>query len=379
MEKAKSEELRIANCELRMKTRRLAIAGFALVSCLPAQAQPARISNARLRTENAAADLGVTINTLLSHKAEPFWVAWDVPMVGRRHACCFGSMEDADRSPCGGRCYLESENRNSGFFDSDGSDCAERNENRRLLIFARLEAGEIRRLRTFSEDCAIDAEGRTLVWLTGARPSQSIAFLEKLAVDPPLDSKKRKHSSERALSAIAMHDDPAADAVLERFAAPGAKEELRMQAAFWLGNARGRRGYEVLRRLAQVEPSQELRRHVTFALSQSPEPQALDTLISMAKSDRSSSVRGQALFWLAQKAGRKAAGVIRDAIDDDPETEVKRQAVFALSQLPREEGIPQLIRVARTNRNPEVRKQAIFWLGQSNDSRALEFIEEILK
>ncbi len=34
--------------------------------------------------------------------------------------------------------------------------------------------------------------------------------------------------------------------------------------------------------------------------------------------------------------------------------------------------------VARTNRNPAVRKQAMFWLGQSNDPRALKFIEDIL-
>ena len=60
------------------------------------------------------------------------------------------------------------------------------------------------------------------------------------------------------------------------------------------------------------------------------------------------------------------------------DTDVKKKAVFALSQLPRDEGVPLLIQVARTNRNPAVRKQAIFWLGQSQDSRALQFFEEVL-
>jgi hypothetical protein len=300
-------------------------------------------------------------------------------MAGSRRVCCFGSWDNADRSPCGdgGRCYLESENRNSGFFDSDGGDCVEKSGIGRLLIFVRIEAGELRRLRTFSGDCAIDAEGRGVVWLTGASPAESVAFLEGLVDDAKLE-RRREHSGEPALSAIAMHEDPAADAALERFVSPGKPESVRRQAAFWLGNARGRGGYEVLRRLARTEPSDELRRHVTFALSQSKVPEAIDTLIAMAKNDRSSSVRGQALFWLAQKAGRRAAEAIRDAINDDPETEVKRRAVFALSQLPKEEGIPQLIRVARTNRNPAVRKQAVFWLGQSNDPRALAFFEEIL-
>ena len=34
---------------------------------------------------------------------------------------------------------------------------------------------------------------------------------------------------------------------------------------------------------------------------------------------------------------------------------------------------------ARNNRNPAVRKQAFFWLGQSRDTRALAFFEEVLK
>ena len=72
------------------------------------------------------------------------------------------------------------------------------------------------------------------------------------------------------------------------------------------------------------------------------------------------------------------AEAIDGAIRNDPDTEVKKRAVFALTQMPDAEGVPQLIRVAKTNRNPEVREQAVFWLGQSEDPRALDFIEQIL-
>ena len=77
-------------------------------------------------------------------------------------------------------------------------------------------------------------------------------------------------------------------------------------------------------------------------------------------------------------AGKRAAESIQNAIENDPDTSVKRKAVFALSQLPKDEGIPKLIAVAQTQRNPEVRKQAFFWLGQSNDPRALAFIQQVL-
>ena len=362
-----------------MRTLRgFALAALSLLVTDATYGQATRITNARLRSDAASGGLASTINRLLRASPARIWAAWDVPMVGRRHMCCFGTIDAAEKSPCGGRCYLESENRNSGFFDSDAGDCIDHDTGDRLLLFARLEAGKLTRLRTFSQDCALEAEGATVVWLTGVSAAESVAFLEPLVAESDLGRKPGKHSGEPALSAIAMHEDAAADAALQRLVAPGQPDRLRQQAAFWLGNARGRAGYLILKGLAQKDSSDDLRRHVTFALSQSPEGEAVDTLIGMARNDPSSRVRSQALFWLAQKAGRKAVGAIRDAIAEDPETEVKRKAVFALSQLPKDEGIPQLIQVARTNRNPEVRKQAIFWLGESNDPRALAFIEEIV-
>jgi HEAT repeat protein len=47
--------------------------------------------------------------------------------------------------------------------------------------------------------------------------------------------------------------------------------------------------------------------------------------------------------------------------------------------LPREESVPQLVHVADTNSNFAIRKEAIFWLGQTNDPRALAYIEQMLK
>ena len=132
--------------------------------------------------------------------------------------------------------------------------------------------------------------------------------------------------------------------------------------------------------MAHVRSDNARRNHAVFSLTQSHEPEALSTVVAVAHNDHSARVRSQALFWLAQKAGQKMAeSSIRDAIANDPETEVKKRAVFALTQMPNGEGVPLLIQVARTNPNPEVRKHAVFWLGQSSDTRALAFIEDVLK
>lgn len=116
-----------------------------------------------------------------------------------------------------------------------------------------------------------------------------------------------------------------------------------------------------------------------LALSLHADASALPRLIDVARDDPRSRVRGQALFWLAQRAGEKALATIAGAVDDDPDNDVRRRAVFALSLLPKDEGVPTLIEVARTNAHPAVRRQAIFWLGQSNDPRALTFLEDVLK
>jgi hypothetical protein len=355
-----------------------AAAAFLAVSASLA-AQPARLANARFERRSASAGLERAFRDAVSGQAGIGWIGWSVAAAGEQHMCCYGSTDDIHSSPCSGRCYLENDNRNVTFIHSDWSDCSDRSGSSTMLVFVRIEERQPERLRTFTSDCTIDAGGVPMVWLDDVRPAESIALLDSFVGNPSLSGKKRWKGGEPALSAIAMHDDPAADAVLERRAGPSNPESLRKRAIFWLGNARGRRGYEVLANLARHEESDTIRKSVTFALSQSKVAEATDALLVMARRDASPEVRGQALFWLAQKAGRKAAGTIQDAIRDDPETAVKKKAVFALTQMPDNEGVPLLIEVARTNRNPEVRKQAVFWLGESKDPRALDFIEGVLR
>lgn len=242
-----------------------------------------------------------------------------------------------------------------------------------LQVLLRIENSRVEKIRAISGDCQLDADGVPLRWIRDVHPADSIAFLASFVT---ADTGRVRDG---AVAAIALHADTAADEALERFAAAGQPESLREKTVFWMGAARGHRGYETLRRMVTSDAGDHLREKAIFALSISKEPQAVDTMIEVARHDSSSHVRGQALFWLAHKAGQKAVGAISAAIENDPDTEVKKKAVFALQQLSDGEGVPMLIQVARTNRNPAVRKQAMFWLGQSNDPRALAFFEEVLK
>ena len=376
------------------------IAFVALASTLPAIAQQAHLTNVKLETRSAAGGLAPAFRSIVSAQTAPAWIGYAVPAVSGRHQMCCYDYAGRGRAVMGGGCCRLEEK--SDAVDIRTSDDGEKNNavslegSASIFVFFRVEKQRVRKIRMFSQECQIDAGGRTVYWLTDVRGAESVELLSAFVREEHwVNRKTASHDEDEdddddeddsgestghaAIAAIALHADAAADAALERFVAPAQPESLRKQAAFWLGIERGRRGYEVLRRMVHDDLSDRVREQAIFALSQSRVPEAVDAMIETARNDRSTHVRGQALFWLAQRAGRKAASAITAAIENDPETDVKKKAVFALSQLPREEGVPLLIQVARSNRNPVVRKQAIFWLGQSNDPRALNFFEEVLK
>jgi HEAT repeat protein len=269
----------------------------------------------------------------------------------------------------------------SGSFSGTDSNCAPPEPVPYAFVFLRAETGHIIRARVFSADCPLDFASLPLYWLEGVNPEQSVSLLADLAQKGNSDAEEtgyRHDLSHQAVMAIAMHDVPAADQVLEKLIQPNQPLSLRQNVAFWLGVERSKSGLDLLRRYGVHDKDERFREKVTFAISQNKDPEAIKDLIGMARSDPSGEVRGQALFWLAQIGGRKEAAEITNSIANDPDTEVKKKAVFALSQIHNGEGVPLLIQVARTNPNPAVRKQAFFWLGQSRDPRALDFIEEVL-
>ena len=354
----------------------------ALALAPAAHAQQERIVNAKLATRSAAAGLDREFRAIVAAQIAPGWLGYIVPVAdGKHQMCCWRNWNDGNNNCCG-RCRLDNRPE-GGFVSGTINDGKVHLENDYFIVMFRAENHAVTKIRTFSQDCEIDAGGLPVTWLTDVNPAQSVALLSSFVrADQFLESRdgdEEHRIGKQAVSAVALHKDAAADTELERYAAPDHPEALRRHVAFWLGSARGERGYRALQRMLRDDPSDKVREQAVFGMSVSKVPAALDSMIATAKNDRSTKVRGQALFWLGQRAGKRAMETITAAIENDPETEIKKKAVFALSQLPKDEGVPMLIQVARSNKNPAVRKQAMFWLGQSNDPRALAFFEEVLK
>jgi hypothetical protein len=341
--------------------RKLAFA--AALFAATAFAEQPRIVHGTVTSVAASSDLGAQIRG-----ARTKYIGYAVPEVeGERVMCCF---EHFGEFRSGGKCSLDHE---GNFFSNDDREELHPASDVFAILY-RVENGEVARVRNYSMECVLDANGTAVTWIEGVDPRKSVAFIVSMLNRPG-------HHSDYLMSTLAMHADPSATTELERLLkSTEASDETRGHAAFWLGQTRGRRGFEDVLAIARSQSSsQHLREKAVFAVSQSNEPEAIDELIKLAKNDPTAHVRGQALFWLSQKAGKKAAGAVREALDDDPDQGVREKAVFAVSQLPDDQSIPMLVELMNTHRDPGVRKKAAFWLGQKHDPRALAAIETMLR
>jgi hypothetical protein len=336
-------------------------------------APPPRLTHTPVVSQSAAAaGFEKTVRAWAAAQTAPGWLGYEVPAAGHHDMCCFDSWEGSDRR--GGACRIE---EHGSFSTRDSDDDVGTMDDETAVVLLRAAEGRIGRVRVVSLGCGIDAGGRTLTWVDGVKPAESLALLASLVtstgrdIGPRQGDGFRAHGHRRARGAgrgrrarafpraRAAGTDPEEDGVLDgQHARPPRLRGARSP------RSRGpeREGTRAGRVRAEPERSAGSGgRH---------DPRG-------AEGREHARARPGPLLAGAE-AGKKAVAAITGAIADDPETEVKKKAVFALSQLPKEEGVPMLIQVAKTNRNPEVRKQAMFWLGQSGDSRALAYFQEVL-
>lgn len=311
------------------------------------------------------------------------WVAWDVPTSDPESTmCCFESVEKGRKASWkGGVCSLASQSNFISNHGDDGSSTLAKRET--VAVFVRFEDGQPAGVRVFSQDCRVNAAGASVTRLTGVKAEDSVSYLASLidsllARAPDGGKKRHRHGAEEAVAAIAVHEASNAMRTLESIVENDDRDDdLRGQAAFWLGMKGGAAGREYLRHAIDADPSSRFRDQAIAGIAQDEDRAAVDLLLRLAHDHPSTHVRRQAVFWLGQRAGNEVIGELREAAAD-PNDEVKEMAVFAISQLPRNESVPELIRLAKTHSSRAVREKAIFWLGQTGDPLALDFIQDVL-
>ena len=190
--------------------RKLAIAATLALAASAVVAQTPRILHATLTTAPAAADLGAQVRA-----ATTTWIGYSVPAV------------DGYRVSCD-RCRLGDDNVSFTRNDDDLRPAAGN-----LAVVYRVENGAIAKVRAYSAGCVLDASGTTVSWIEGVDPRRSVALLASL-----LGGERRLGN--RAMSALALHADPAAGEQLETWSrSTTVADETRGEAVFgWPRRAR---------------------------------------------------------------------------------------------------------------------------------------------
>lgn len=368
---------------------RSTILALVLAAAVPAAAQQAgspQIQNGKVEVRRATSIDREIAAASPASATEPSWVAWRVPMV------------DGDRDMCSW--YSDRLGVTRAMFIDDGSMYVSGvgGESNRpqvtapkgpipleagtgLVILARVVSGRVERLRTAGDDCPMDAGGRTVIWLEGVTPAESLRYLGELAQAGPTDRTLYdvdRRNAETAVRAIGHHRDAAANAILDRIATDHRDTNVRRQAASALASLRGAHGVATVSRLIASSKSSDDRRALTATLGSSRDASAIDALRKLV-TDEDARVRAEAVYYFVVRGG---APVIPDALKivaGDKDENVRRRATSAIGRLPSDAGVPHLIQIARTSPDLPVRKEAMTALGQSKDPRALAFMEEVIK
>ena len=356
------------------------VASFGAVLPVLQQA-PVPIQNGKVETRQASSiDREVTAAAASS---DPVWVGWRVPLVPGDRNLCESSVYSNDVSTYyirGSVIEQAMEPLSSArtTFPKPSTPVALEGGTS-LVVLLRVVDKHVERVRAFGDDCPLDAGGRTVYWLNGVTAADSVKYLTGLLHQQYFNPSVDREIASRALRTIALHRDASADVVLDQIATSDTDSDLRRQAASQLGANRGAHGFETLKRLVDTEKSPDVRRQLISALGQTREPQTPDVLLAMAQNDADPKARAEAVYAYVRRAGAKGLPATLAIIDKDKEDSVKTRAVSGIAGLPADDAVPALIQLARTNKNFAVQKQAISALGQTKDSRAVTFLEELLK
>lgn len=296
--------------------------------------------------------------------------------------------------------------------DSNAITSDPRNETRELGLFLLYDAQRESFTRADIYNLRRDHEfsNYPVYWAGHVNNEESLNYLKSI-VDSPAPEVNRL--AERALFAIALHDDARVDPILIELIRRPVAEPLRTRAIYWLGNtpetqtkntlfaeivrndketgearrtamialamSRSAASLPLLQNLFETMTMRELKRAALNGIARNDNSDAAATyVIHVAESEKDLELRKSAIANLGRVAGPKSLNALTATLDGSTEVELQKTAVSAFARRPKDEAIPILIRTARNHPSMEVRKTAIRVLGQTGDERAIALFSELL-
>jgi HEAT repeat protein len=243
-----------------------------------------------------------------------------------------------------------------------------------LIAQQQAEGTEDILLESVRNDPDPEVQRQAVFWLSQVGTDRAVNALDSI-----LRFSKDPEIQDKAVFALSQHNRPAAQQALRVYAERAeVPEAAREKAIFWLGQAGSPENGAFLRSLYGRLKSQELKKKVVFSLSQMGGPENGTWLLGLARdSSQGIEMRKQALFWAGQ--GGAPITELTRLYANVGDQAMREQLVFVYSQRDEPAALEKLIDIAKHDSNPELRKRALFWLGQSEDSRAVEALQQVIE
>src|SRR5262245_34245443 len=196
--------------------KRIFAIAVGLMLFLPGFALAARIVNAKQETRSAANGLERMLQGIMTTQTEPAWVGYVVPAVaGRQLSCCSdwgGSQRDCSS------CRLE-EKQDGVRTTPEPPKSVKLEPPAEIVVLYRIAEKQLGKIRVFSADCELDFGGLPLIWLDEVKPAESLRWLGSVATEFKENDREGRRRMDGAVTAIAHHQGPDADRLLDTLAA----------------------------------------------------------------------------------------------------------------------------------------------------------------
>lgn len=227
-----------------------------VVAGLTVFGQQPQIQNGTVEVRTSAG-LDRDIAGIAAGAREPVWVGWrETAIDGWGNNCCWYSDDNYMSRGCAVEPSVPNTRGFAGMSVPDArpqfpapSGPAKLEAGTGVLVMLRVmpggpgganDAKKIERIRTFSDDCPIDAGGRKIYWLDEVPPADSVKYLWSLielkdVSGTPTDLRRRLNSA--AISAIGMHHDNNVEPLIT-LAKQSTDTTSRSSAFTWLGRSK---------------------------------------------------------------------------------------------------------------------------------------------
>jgi HEAT repeat protein len=228
-------------------------------------------------------------------------------------------------------------------------------------------------LESVRSDPDPEVRRQAVFWLSQVGTDRAVSALDSI-----LRFSKDAEIQDRAVFALSQHESPRAQQALRTYAERSEiPEAIREKAIFWLGQHETPENAAYLRSLYGRLTTEELKKKVLFALSQMGGEENGRWLLGIARDTAQRiEMRKQALFWAGQ--GGVSIAELTRLYGTVSDREMREQLIFVYSQRNEPAALDKLIEIAKQDPSPELRKRALFWVGQSDDSRAVQAIQDII-